>query len=514
MVSCFFGFHSTLPSAAPFLPRMATVALLLAGSLAAAADHATFQLHAAALRPDGAPIPPRFVGLSIEVSAAPQVFLTGGLGGPPRPSFTALMRALAAAGGGAGGASVRVGGNSADESAWVPTGALPPNTTYRITAADLASYNAAVPLFNGSVILDTTLRYADSSALAAAHAAAAAAALGPLLEHVEIGNEPDLFYKNGFRPKTFSYSDYKSEYGAAAAAVVAAVPGRRLQGATWCTNNWSANFADYMAAFGKFMSSVSLHRYAGTACNGGKATIAELMADKAAAGEAANVAPAVATAAAHGVPLYIGEGNSVSCGGTTGVSDVWAAAVWAVDVLFNMAAVGVSRWNFHGMPKGPYATAVWNDVSADSVEVRPLFYGMLVFTAAASGGAVLQTVTTVASSNPFIKCWAVRTAAGEWRAVVLHKDPAAASGANATITIAPPARLAGDATLLRALPGPAGLSSKATDPISWRGLSYATTSDGNPAGTPTSERVAANGAGQFVFELPPASMAVLTLPQN
>ena len=492
---------------------MLRLALLLAVA-AAASDRASFQLHATPVRAGGAPIPPRFVGLSIEVSSAPQVFLTGGLGGPPRPSFTALMRALAAAGGGAssGGASVRVGGNSADESAWVPTGALPPNTTYRITAADFAAYNAAVPLFNGSVIIDTTLRYADSSALAAAHAAAATAALGPLLEHIEIGNEPDLFHENGFRPAAFGYADYKAEYAAAAAAVVAAA-GNRLQGATWCTNDWSADFADYMAAYGRLLTSVSVHRYAGTACHGGKATIAELMADTAAAGEAANVAPAVATAAAHGVPFYIGEGNSVSCGGTTGVSDVWAAAVWAVDVLFNMASVGVSRWNFHGMPHGPYATASWDNVSTDVVEVRPLFYGQLVFAFAAANGAVLMTVTTVASSNSFIKCWAVRTAAGEWRAVVLHKDPAAVE--NATVTIAPAgARLAGDATLLRALPGPAGLSSKATDPISWRGLSYATTTDGTPAGTPTSERVAAGGAGEFVFELPPASMAVLILPQS
>ena len=236
------------------------------------------------------------------------------------------------------------------------------------------------------------------------------------------------------------------------------------------------------------------------------------MADASAAGLAAGVAPDVAIAAAQGVPLYIGEGNSVSCGGTTGVSDRWAAAVWAVDVLFNVAAVGISRWHFHGMPGGPYATIAWGDVATDVATVRPLFYGQLVFSTAVAGDAELQRVTTVHTTNAFIKAWAVRTAAGLWRVVLIHKDPAAGLS-NATVTIVPAGgALAGDATLVRALPGAAGLESSATDAISFGGLSWATTTDGRPAGSPTSERVAASGGGDFTFELPPASMAILTLP--
>jgi hypothetical protein len=126
------------------------------------------------------------------------------------------MRTLADAGGGVGGPAVRVGGNSADEAVWQPSGALPPNVTYRVTAADFAAYAAAIPQWNGSVIVDVTLRDASGGA-AAAHAAAAAAALPPaLLESFEVGNEPDLFFENGIRAPGYGYADYRRDFAAAA----------------------------------------------------------------------------------------------------------------------------------------------------------------------------------------------------------------------------------------------------------------------------------------------------------
>ena len=178
-------------------PLLAPLFSLLAIA-SASLDTASFRLTTTKLR--AAPLPPRFVAFSIEVASAPSVFLVGGLGGAPRPSFAALLNTLRAAAGDAHGASIRIGGNSADESAWVPAPSpLPVNTTYRITAADLDAYASAVPAWNGTVIVDTTMRLpgAAGAALVVAHATAAVARLGwaaagggGLLESVEIGNEP------------------------------------------------------------------------------------------------------------------------------------------------------------------------------------------------------------------------------------------------------------------------------------------------------------------------------------
>ncbi len=120
-------------------PSRAALALAVLAA-ASAADTASFTLTPAL----GRTIPPRFVGLSIEVGSTPAVFNAGGLGGAPRASLAALLNALRAAAGDAAGPNIRVGGNSADESAFVPSGPLPTNSTYRITAADLQAYAVAV----------------------------------------------------------------------------------------------------------------------------------------------------------------------------------------------------------------------------------------------------------------------------------------------------------------------------------------------------------------------------------
>ena len=103
--------------------------------------------------------------------------------GVARPSFVNLMNLLrSAAGGGAvagvRGPNLRIGGNSADKSAYVPAGTpLPLNDTYRITGADFAAYAAAVPLWNGSITPGVNFRDATSAALAVAHVAALNAAI-------------------------------------------------------------------------------------------------------------------------------------------------------------------------------------------------------------------------------------------------------------------------------------------------------------------------------------------------
>lgn len=165
-------------------PRLAFLFVASAGA-AHAGSSATFAVTRTPVIAQ--PVSKRFVGFSIEVDATPNVFLTGGLGGKPRASYAALMNTLKDAGGWAAGPAIRVGGNSADESAWVPAPApLPANTTYRITDADLDAYAAAVPAWEGSVIIDTTFLY-DDPALMLAHTAAAAKRLGKLIESVELG---------------------------------------------------------------------------------------------------------------------------------------------------------------------------------------------------------------------------------------------------------------------------------------------------------------------------------------
>lgn len=138
---------------------------------------------------NGFVIPADFVGLSQETNEAP-IFL-GLSPSPPNNPFAQLMRNLRAASGGGPGPQLRIGGNSADSSVWWrPAQPLPPNQSYAITPADIASYAAALPLWNGSVVIDTSMYLINNASWAAAHIAGVAAGLGwARVAGVEIGNE-------------------------------------------------------------------------------------------------------------------------------------------------------------------------------------------------------------------------------------------------------------------------------------------------------------------------------------
>ncbi len=504
---------------------MFTAAVLLAAACGAqparAADSATFQLTTTPLYP--AAVPARFLGFSIEVKEAPLVFLEGGLGGQPRAAFATLMNTLRNASNEVRGPVIRIGGNSADESVYLPSPApLPVNATYRITDADFDAYQA-VRAWNGTVVIDTNLRYADAkrggdASLPYAHVAAAAKALGwdDLIESVEVGNEPDLFFKNGIRDTSYTFADYLNDYGTVARALSPLIPtsSPKILGATW-TSSWSYSvddFTNYLRVYKGNFSSISFHRYPLDVCDGKKTSIEKLLADKSAAGVANQTSSFPPLCAP--LPLFIGEGNNVACGGAYGISDVWASALWAIDVLFNVAAVGVARYNLHGMPGGAYSAISWVDAADPSDTapiVHPTYYGMLAFAQMTANSSTILNVTTVANTNSFIKLWSVVDANLAQRVVAIHKDLNATEAA--TITLLPASRLVGAAILTRGLPGTRGFFSNATDGISIGGLSWSSTVDGTPSGTPTSESITVSADGSYSFSLPPASFAIITLPR-
>lgn len=58
-------------------------------------------------------------------------------------------------------------------------------------------------------------------------------------------------------------------------------------------------------------------------------------------------APQVAAADRAGAPLIMGETNSVSCSGRSGISDTFGAALWTVDYVLLGASLGLEKTYFH-----------------------------------------------------------------------------------------------------------------------------------------------------------------------
>jgi hypothetical protein len=494
---------------------MVAISLLLLGTLGSAVASSaragdTITIDASTARSLGhGPIAADFTSFSYEVSCAPGMFLHNGA---PRATFVALMQQLAGQNGGVKGPNIRIGGNSADESAFVPPPSpLPYDAKYRITPADFAAYLAAVPLWNGSITPGLNFRGGGNATLERAHAVALAAAIpweSGLVEALEQGNECDLYVRNGDRPAGWGAADYNREASAVMAdlAATAGVPPQRFQGLTFCCHNLDSIVDTYAAANKAHLRTLSYHEYALSVCEGQHNTIFQLLSNDVVDRPLARLAPILAAARAIGVPFVIGEGNSVSCGGQANVSDVFAAALWAVDALLAHAAIGVTRWNFHGCEEGAYTAIAYADTALDAPVVRPLFYGMFAFTHATRGGAELYGAA-VSSSNPLVRGYAARTPAGAWAATVVHKD-VGGGGGSARVSVALPSGVSATGVLVR-LQSAAGPLARTG--VTFRGLTWDGTTTGLPSGTPKEEQVGQGADGRYTFDVEQGSVAVLTV---
>lgn len=479
-------------------------------------------------------VPSDFVSFSIETQSAPPMLLERGALSPTpsaRRSFATLMRFLRAQSPGMRGPNIRVGGSSADATIYAPTAGapLPENITYEVTDLDLAGYAAAAAVWAGSVTVDVNLGRALPCGFlnaSAAHAAAAVRILGPLLDGVECGNEPDGWHSWGgpLRPSNYSFADFYDDLDAALREFGGAGVNARglIQGATYCCaeTTWGADLPAFVRRFAPSLRSVSYHRYPDV--NNATTSVRALLSDACAEGAAATVAPFAAAARAGGVPFFIGEGNSVNGGGLPNISDTWAAALWATDVLFSVAAVGAQRWNFHGGPQGWYAPIRYATPAAQVAPptVMPLWYGLAAFAAATANASDVFSTVGVGGSS-LVKAWGARDGVtAQWRCVVIHKDMDAAGAvgagtrsvvaASTLVVLAPPNATAWPAsrgaapTLMLRRVAPASGSAFAKDGISFGGITWDGTVDGEPSGTQVVEVVApsdggAGGASPFTY---------------
>jgi hypothetical protein len=194
---------------------------------------------------------------------------------------------------------------------------------------------------------------------------------------------------------------------------------------------------------------VTLHRYPLQLCFVSRSsprypTIAHLLAPAASTGLADSFKQELATAHARGLALRVDELNTVSCGADRRVSQTFAAALWSLDALFELARVGVDGVNVHTFPGAGYELFTVNRGGGrPRAAVGPMYYGLLMFAQAARPGARLLPVTGLRAGGS-LKAWATAGPDDRVRIVLINKS---ASVARAVVIHA--AGLAGAATLER-----------------------------------------------------------------
>jgi hypothetical protein len=140
-----------------------------------------------------------------------------------------------------------------------------------------------------------------------------------------------------------------------------------------------------------------------------------------------------------GLPFRVSEMNSMCSGGQPGVSDGYYSALWSIDAMFEMAKIGVDgvNWNTShlGGPYDLFKISVWKQGSGKNgytlTSVRPVYYGLVLFSRAAGNNAQLLPVDTVASAN--IKIWATKDSLGKAHLVILNKEKSIAGKVQITL---------------------------------------------------------------------------------
>ena len=315
----------------------------------------------------------------------------------------------------------RIGAASVDSTCWNGLSNCPAITAAEVDA--LAGFVKALPT-NWSVIYGIN-QVSNTAANCAAEAAYVANALGSRLQGFEIGNEPDL-YHDYYRPSNYNYANFLAEWQPFAAAITNSVPGWAVtnHGAGWTftgpATSWSV--AGYTLPFVTNESAVismATHHYYRDSATSTNATMAELLTlDTNLAG---TVGSLVATANHFSLPqgFRVDEAGSYAGGGNTN-SAQYGAALWALDVMFTIAANGGQGINFHGGGNGTSSYTPIGDNGSQVVEVRPEYYALKLFSLAAHGSAVPAAMAPAPAIN--FSAYGIRYPNGAQGALLNNKD--------------------------------------------------------------------------------------------
>jgi hypothetical protein len=348
-----------------------------------------------------------FIGLSYEKSN-----LASRLFSASNRNLIALFRRL-------GTGVLRIGGNSADQSVWAANGLG--KTPSQIAPSDVAALADFVKATGWRCLYGINLGGALSHApattpdLAAAEVAYVSSAFGSSLLGIEIGNETDIYSGTMLKGGKWTLPQFEVLWAQFRSAIASRAPGVAVTGPASAGNE-----APWTVAFGQWatksrLSLLTQHYYRGDA-HSPDATAANLV----------NVDPRLgyylsvlrAGSSKIGIPFRFTECNSYYNGGADGVSNAYCSTLWMIDFLFTCAVGGAQGVNLHGGGHSDGYTPI-ADSGGYVHEVRPEYYGLLLFALAGQGSLYATSLAGTAGMN--VTAYAVRTSSG-MNLVVVNKE--------------------------------------------------------------------------------------------
>jgi hypothetical protein len=324
---------------------------------------------------------------------------------------------------------------------------------------------------------------------------------------VTLGNEPDGAcngsggYAGGYSGFKSNWDAFRTDINALSGASAVKFVGPSFGGQQpWVYT--SSDLNSFVNGEVSHLTYASQHWYPQNGCTGSPTVAAELSAASARPADT-NYAAYVLNAHTAGTTLRISEMNDVDCGGRSGISNTFAAALWMSDAMFNLASVGTDGVNIFS-DEGIYDLLDFPSLSACTINVTggcnvdPNYYGFQLFQEATQNSAKFLPVSTTTSAN--VSVWATIDAAGIIRIAVLNKDQT--NSGTVGITLAG----YGNASL-KTLTAP---SVTATRGVSYGGQTFDGSTDGTIQGI-LSTPVVTPTSGVYTFAITPTSAALLTV---
>jgi hypothetical protein len=366
---------------------------------------------------------------------------------------------------------LRLGGNTSEFAYWKPTPDSPEPEhpqVREVVGEPKAQYYAVTPeaVKNLAEFLEASgwnCIYGigmgtNTPARAAEEAAFAAKALGDRLQYFQIGNEADLFDRHLRDPKTWSAKMYLEEWLTLARAIESRVPTAKFGMPDVASKvSWLTEIADQWNSIQNppHVTTLTHHYYFGGPATNPDVNIPNLL--KPATMQKVQNTANIATAAADKLRARVRmtEGNTCYRGGKPGVSDVFAAALWAADYSLLLAINNYSGVNLHGGTGKSVANSVGGSLPGDQLlqsqgatleqiathphpfytpiatfgsdyALEPVAYGMK-FAGSFSGTTLLKTefAKKLQDTGVNATAYAAKLPDGKLSVIILNKDAAA-----------------------------------------------------------------------------------------
>lgn len=438
---------------------LSSAALTLAATRLHAQSHASSSVTLAIpAEATGAQMPADFVGLSYEVQQLvdPSFFSASNAG------LVEQFRALSSNG------ALRLGGNTSEFAYWRATPDSPepehpktrevvgePKPEYYAVTGEAVHNLAAFLKATGWSCLYGIGMGTNTPERAAEEAAFVHRELGASLQYFQIGNEVDLFDRHLRDPKTWSAKTYLDEWLTLARAITARVPDAKFGLPDVASKvEWLTEIAALWPSVENppHVTTLTHHHYFGGPATNPEVNIPNLLKAEAMAKVQKTADAATAAADKMSARVRMTEGNTCYRGGKPGVSDVFAAALWAANYSLVLASNNYSGINLHGGTGKSVANSVGGSLPGDALlkdqgatpdqiathphpfytpiatfdgeyALEPVAYG-LKFAGALSGGSFYKAdfSAQIEASGVDAAAFAAKLSDGRASVIVLNKD--------------------------------------------------------------------------------------------